>query len=101
MHKSKIPPDRLKDVTHGKFVHTIRPNKAKPNSNRINYPCDVRTPMAVMLCIKILLDNVISTNGAKFISIDISSFYLNTPLKCPKYMMSLKKLSMNTNSETR
>ena len=44
-----------------------------------------------MLLVKIMLNNVISTPGARFMSIDISNFYLNTPMiryKCMKLKLS-------------
>ena len=57
--------------------------------DRINYPGDpgeVATPTADMLVIKLLLNNVISTKNAKFMTMDISNFYLMTPLKRPEYI---------------
>jgi hypothetical protein len=36
--------------------------------------------------IKLLLNSVISTPNAKFITADISNFYLNTKLTSPEYM---------------
>jgi hypothetical protein len=54
--------------------------------NLINYPDDVGTPTANLLLIKILLNSVISTPGAKFATADISNFYLMSPLmKRPEY----------------
>ena len=53
--------------------------------NLIHYPEDVGTPTASLLLVKILLNSVISTPGAKFATADIANFYLNTPLKRPEY----------------
>eukprot|EP00804_Cyclotella_cryptica_P031351 CCRYP_012175-RA/>CCRYP_012175-RA protein AED:0.45 eAED:0.45 QI:0/-1/0/1/-1/1/1/0/124 len=39
-----------------------------------------------MLTTKVLLNSVISTKGALFMTIDIKDFYLNTPMACPEYM---------------
>ena len=39
-----------------------------------------------LLTVKLLLNCVISTPGAKFITIDIKDFYLNTPMSYCKYM---------------
>ncbi len=39
-----------------------------------------------MLLVKCLLNSVASTKGDKFMSIDISKFYLNTPLPRYEYM---------------
>jgi hypothetical protein len=72
----------------------VRPEKIdEPNRTRftaggdkINYPGEVATPTAKMLVVKILFNSVISTQGAKFMTFDISNFYLNTPLKRPEYI---------------
>eukprot|EP00804_Cyclotella_cryptica_P010817 CCRYP_008749-RA/>CCRYP_008749-RA protein AED:0.21 eAED:0.21 QI:0/0/0/1/1/1/3/0/823 len=93
IRKRDIPKDRLKDVTYGQFVCTIRPEKKEPNrthlvvgGDRINYPGDVATPTAEMLAAKILFNSVISTAAACFMTMDISNFYLNTPLQRPEYI---------------
>eukprot|EP00804_Cyclotella_cryptica_P003824 CCRYP_018941-RA/>CCRYP_018941-RA protein AED:0.08 eAED:0.08 QI:0/-1/0/1/-1/0/1/0/151 len=39
-----------------------------------------------MLTIKILLSSVISRKGARFMTINIKDFYLNTPMVRPEYM---------------
>ncbi|KAL7474338.1 hypothetical protein ACHAW6_000313 [Cyclotella cf. meneghiniana] len=39
-----------------------------------------------MLVAKILFNSIISTPGAKFMTMDISNFYLMTPLPRPKYI---------------
>ena len=39
-----------------------------------------------MLVAKHLFDGVVSTKGAKFMTMDISIFYLMTPLKRPEYI---------------
>ena len=47
---------------------------------------DCGTPTASLLAIKLLLNSVISTPGAKFLSLDLKDFYLNTPLDRPEYL---------------
>ena len=42
--------------------------------DKINCPFDYGTPTAQLLTIKLLLNSVISTPGAKFMTIDISNF---------------------------
>jgi hypothetical protein len=54
--------------------------------DRINYPGEVATPTAEMLMAKLLFNGVISTNGVKFMTMDISNFYLMTPLPRPEYL---------------
>ena len=59
--------------------------------DRTNCPFDCGTPTAKILTIKLLLNSVISTPGAKFMTINISNFYLNTPMDRYEYMrMKLK-----------
>ena len=90
--KQQVPEDRMKDVTYGKFVCNVRPEKDEVNrtrfvvgGNRINYPGDIGTPTADMLLAKILFNSVISTKNARFMLGDIKNFYLNTPLKKKEY----------------
>eukprot|EP00804_Cyclotella_cryptica_P022238 CCRYP_017928-RA/>CCRYP_017928-RA protein AED:0.26 eAED:0.26 QI:0/0/0/1/1/1/3/0/814 len=59
--------------------------RATMGGNLINYPDDVGTPTANMLLVKIFLNSVISTRGARFANADIANFYLMTPLKRPEY----------------
>jgi hypothetical protein len=91
--KHEIPADRRKYVTYGQFVCSVRPEKAEPNQmrftvggNRINYPGKVATPTAEMLVAKMLFNSVISTKGARFMTMDISTFYLMTPLYRAKFI---------------
>ena len=98
--RKDIPRDRRKDVTYGSFVCNVRPEKEEQErtrfvvgGDRINYPGEVATPTADMLVAKILFNSVVSTNGAKFMTMDISNFYLMTPLKRPEYIrVSLKDI---------
>jgi hypothetical protein len=89
----EVPVDRRKDVTYGQFVCSVRPKKAEPNQmqlavggNRINYPGKVATPTAEMLETKMLFNSVISMKGAGFMTMDISNFYLMTPLHCAEFI---------------
>ena len=52
----------------------------------IRYPYEVATPTAEMLAAKLLFNSVISTPGARFMTMDISIFYLMTPLLRPEYI---------------
>lgn len=53
---------------------------------KINYPGDCDTKTADLLTVKLLLNSIISTPGAKFMTIDISNFYLMTLLKRKEYL---------------
>jgi hypothetical protein len=86
----KVPADRRKSVTYGYFVCLVRPEKAELNrmqftvgGNRINYPGKVDTPTTEMLVAKMLFNSVISAKGEWFMTMDISNFYLMTPLLVP------------------
>ena len=54
--------------------------------DRINYPDTVANPTADMLATKLLFNSVISTKEAQFMTINISDFYLMTPLKRPEFI---------------
>jgi hypothetical protein len=60
--------------------------RATLGGNLIHYPDDVGTPTANLPLIKKFLNSVISTDGAKFATADLSNFYLMTPLKRPEYV---------------
>ena len=93
IEKNEVPSDRFKDVTRDRIVCNMRPEKEDPNraratvmGNMINHPGDNSTPTADLLTVKTLLNSVVSTPGAKFMTIDTSNFYLNTPLDRYEYM---------------
>ena len=56
------------------------------NGDRINYPGDPGTPMTDLLTFKIMLNSIISTTGANFMTMDVNNFYLNTPFKTFEYL---------------
>ena len=60
--------------------------RAVLGDNLVHIPDDVGTPTADMMLFKILLNSVISTPEAKFMTINISNFYLNTPKTRYKYV---------------
>jgi hypothetical protein len=91
--KNEVPRDRFKDCTYARIVCNERPEKSDPNrcritvgGDKINYPGDCGTPTAALLTVKLLLNSVISTKGAKFMTLDIANFYLMTPLKRKEYV---------------
>ena len=83
-----------KDVTYGLITCLVRPEKLdEPNrtrlvagGDRVHYPGNAGTPTANLLTIKILINSIISTAGAKFMTMDIKDFYLNTPMARYEYM---------------
>jgi len=64
----EVPTERMKDITYGQ------------------YPGAVATPTAEMLVAKMLFNRVISTKDARFMTMDISNFYLMTPLHRPEFI---------------
>jgi len=71
----------------------VQPEKVKKNctqftvgGDRINYPDEVVTPTADILVTKILFNSVVSIKGAKFMTLDISNFYLMTLVKWTEYI---------------
>lgn len=93
IHKYEVPQDRFKDVTYGRIVCDVRPQKEETHRTRItvggnliDYPDDCGTPTADLFTVKMFFNSIVSTPGAKFMAIDLSNFYLNTPLKRPEYI---------------
>ena len=54
--------------------------------NNLSVPTDCGTPTADLLTVKVLLNSVISTAGAKFMTLDLKDFYLNTPMDRPEFL---------------
>ena len=50
------------------------------------YPSDCGIPTVDLPIVKLLLNSIIYSPGAKFLTIDIKNFYLNTPMKRFEYM---------------
>ena len=94
IRKNQVPKERAKDVTYGLITTLIRPEKIdKPNrtrlvarGDRVHYPGNAGTPTADLLTVKLLINSIISTAGAKFMTMDIKDFYLNTPMARCEYM---------------
>ena len=81
------------DVTYGKFCCVYKEHKGEKKctiltveGDRINYPCNIRTPRADLLTIKILINIVISTKDTYLMTLYISNFYLNSPLDIYNYI---------------
>jgi hypothetical protein len=88
-----VPQDRRKDVTYGRIVVDVRPQKAEPERTRltvggnlINYPGEVSTATSDLTTAKLVINSVISTEGARYAGVDIKNFYLGTPMERYEYM---------------
>jgi hypothetical protein len=86
--------EQSKDVTYGLITYLIRPDKIEESNktmlvvggNRVHYPGNAGTPTADLLTVKLLINSTISTPNAKYTTMDIKNFYLNTPMAQYKYM---------------
>jgi Reverse transcriptase (RNA-dependent DNA polymerase) len=90
INKADIPRD--KKPTYLRIVCAHRPEKSNPfrvrytvGGDRLEYSGDVSTKAADISTVKCLLNSVISTPGAKFMTADIKDFYLNTPMNPADY----------------
>jgi hypothetical protein len=93
IHKHEVPQDRWNDVTYAKFVCELKPNKAEVHRTRltvggdkVHYPGDVGTPTADLPLVKMHVNSVISTPGARYMTLDVKNFYLNTPMTRYEYI---------------
>jgi hypothetical protein len=61
--------------------------------DKVNFPGDCSTPTVDLVMVKLHLNSVISTKGARYCTIDLKDFYLMTPMTRPEYMcMKIKDL---------
>ena len=88
-----IPVHKRKEICHTLVVCEVRPEKDDPDRTRITiggsricYPGDVGTNTASLELVKILLNSVLSRKGARFSTIDLKNFYLDTPMPDPEYV---------------
>ena len=86
-----IPKDRV--VTYARIVVDYRPQKADPNrvritagGNLIQYPGELTTRTSDLRTTKIMLNSVISTRGARYMTADAANFYLATPMERKEYL---------------
>ena len=67
---------------------SYRPSKDDPNrtrltvrGNNIVYPGDCGTPTVSLLTVNLHQNSTISTKNARYMTIDVKNFYLNTPME--------------------
>ena len=92
IHKHQKPTEWMRDITHGRILCGYCNGKVEPNWTRLTvggdtfqYPGDHGIPTAHLLLVKIILNSVISTPWAKFMTMDVKIFYLNTPMTKYEY----------------
>jgi hypothetical protein len=101
IRRDQVPRNRMKDTTYGLITCLVRSEKIdEPNrtrlvagGDRVHSPGDAGTPTADLFTVKLLINSIISTPGARFMTMDIKDFYLNTPITRYEYMR-LKILDM-------
>ncbi len=79
-------------VTYARVVVDFHPQKADPHriqitvgGNLINYPGKLSTCTADLTTSKLMWNSVFSTEGAKYMYLDIKNFYLSAPLDWFEY----------------
>jgi hypothetical protein len=88
---TRIPKNQT--VTYAQVVVNFCPQKVDPHCIRItaggkliNYLGDLSTRTADHTTLKLMWNSVLSTEGAKYMCLDIKNFYLTAPLDRFKYM---------------
>ena len=74
-------------MTYGQIVVDYRPDRTDPYRTRltvggdtVNCPGDCGTPTVDLTTVKLVLNIIVSTLNANFMTIDVKDFYLNTPI---------------------
>ncbi len=95
-----IPKDRIANVAHTKVVCEVRPTKDDPDQTRITigrntitYLGNCGTRKGSLKTVKLIINSTLSTRDARFMSMDLSNFYLMTPLDRPSTRVSNLALS--------
>jgi hypothetical protein len=88
-----MTPEEIMNIPTDRIVVDYRPQKKNPNrvritagGNLLEYPGELTTRTADLTTSKILWNSVISTEGAKFMGMNVKSFYLCTPMDRYEYM---------------
>ena len=94
-HQNQQPPDRRKDTTYYNPQVKEKVNEAGEKTfrvrgtvggDRIQYHGEVTARTAELESVKILLNSVVSTPGAQWMTIDIKDYYLGTPMDRSEWM---------------
>jgi hypothetical protein len=88
IHRNQVPCNKTKDVTYGLITCLVQtykidePNRTRlvARGNRVYNAGDAGIPTPNLLTIKLIINSTISTAEAKFMTMDIKDFYLNTPM---------------------
>ena len=99
-------------ITYAHLVVDFWPHKAHPHrihittsGNLINYPGKLSASTAKLATSKLMWNSILSTEGAKYMCLDIKNFYLNAHLDRFEYMkiplalfpqLTIQKYDLNT-----
>jgi hypothetical protein len=84
IHRNRVP--KGKKPTYLRIVAAFRPEKSNPRRVRFAYAGDVSTKTADLTTVKAMLNSVISTLCAHFMTGNLKDFYLNMPMDEYEYM---------------
>ena len=80
-------------TAYAKIVCNVRTQKEETNQTRLIFggsntttEIDCVTPTANLPTVKLLINSIISTPGAKVLGLDLKDFYLNTPMNRPEFI---------------
>ena len=86
IHHKDIP--KGQKIAHSRIACNIRPQKKETHRTRmtiggnlLDYEGNTKTPTADLITLKLLINSVLSTPQAKFMTTDMKNFYLETALK--------------------
>ncbi len=86
--KEDTPNNRKGDETYARIASVYQDGKKDKyrthitmRGNLVNFPGDYGMPIVDLLTVKLLLNSIISTKNAKFMTLDMKDFYLMTPMK--------------------
>jgi hypothetical protein len=89
--RQAVPKGKI--ITYGRFVLDISPNKSEIHrvrltvgGNLIQYTGDFSTLSADLTTSKCLWNSTISTEGARYMCLDVKNFHLGTPMDSFEYM---------------
>ena len=89
--RSKVPSGRK--VTYPRLVASLRLHKKEQNrvqvtigGDRLDFEGPTSTQTASLITTKCLVNSILSTRGAKFMTADIDRYYYGTPLAIFEYM---------------
>jgi hypothetical protein len=84
---------KYRKITYGKLFCDFKPNKTENHrarltvgGDRLDYSGDTATSTADITTFKILINSTLSTTEAKMMMMDITNYYLGTPLPTYEYM---------------